>query len=155
MNKYASIILVTCLVLLACQPSTRYRSTDGRNSSEKSLHGYVNEWLGTPYKYGGMSKQGTDCSGFTRQVMLQVYNKQIPRQSQDQYTNGKRIAKSRIEPGDLVFFNRIRSRGIDHVGIYLGDGKFAHASEKSGVTISSIYEDYYQTHYAGACRYGD
>jgi lipoprotein Spr len=153
MKEFVSIIWVVALVLLACQPSTRSTRFDDRSLGEKSLHGYVNEWLGTPYKYGGMSKQGTDCSGFTRQVMLHVYNKHIPRQSKDQYAKGTRIAQSRIEPGDLVFFNRIRSRGIDHVGIYLGKGKFAHASEKSGVTISSLYEDYYQSRYVGACRY--
>jgi lipoprotein Spr len=155
--KLFNIYLIVSLLCIACQPSARYKTADtqipSRKSADSNLNAYVNQWLGTPYEYGRMSKEGTDCSGFTNQVMFHVYNISIPRQAQDQYLKGHRVTKSRIEPGDLVFFSGIRSRGIDHVGIYLGAGKFAHASEKSGVMISSMDEEYYDTHYAGACRY--
>ena len=152
---YLGLILST--IGIACQPSARYRKADTQIPSQKTanpkLQAYVNQWLGTPYEYGRMSKKGTDCSGFTSQVMLHVYNISIPRQAQDQYLKGHRVARSLVQPGDLVFFTGIRSRGIDHVGIYLGAGKFAHASEQSGVIISGIDEEYYEAHYAGACRY--
>jgi len=158
MTKYIIFILAFCTLYLACQPSARSRRSylqpgPAQDTTVIYLHNFVNDWLGTPYQYGGMSKNGTDCSGFTLQVMLNVYNIQIPRQSLDQYLNGQRVGRGRIEPGDLLFFREVRSRGIDHVGIYLGDGKFAHATENAGVTISELYEDYYDSRYAGACRY--
>ena len=86
--------------------------------------------------------------------MLRVYHKQIPRVSRDQYSKGRKIMRSRLQKGDLVFFKGMsRRRGIDHVGIYLGNNSFAHASQKKGVIISSLTDTYYKKRYAGACRY--
>jgi lipoprotein Spr len=87
--------------------------------------------------------------------MLHVYNLPAPRTAQEQYNKGRKLSDSRIERGDLVFFRNVRGKGVDHVGVYLGDGKFAHATESAGVVISNLNEDYYRKRYFGACRYGN
>ena len=102
-----------------------------------------------------MSKKGVDCSGFTSRVMEDVYNIQIPRTAEEQYENGRKISDGRMRAGDLVFFRNVRGKGIDHVGVYLGNKSFAHASNNAGVIISDLDEDYYRKRYVGACRYLD
>ena len=154
-----SLILLVCLTVLGCQSAVRYRAQ--RQSDEMvtrsvvpgELQLFVRDWLGTPYKMGGQSKAGIDCSGFTSLAYQQCYNKKIPRVSEDQFYEGRKVEETRLRPGDLVFFNNVRYGKIDHVGIYLGDDQFAHATESEGITISSLNEDYYHLRYFGACRY--
>jgi cell wall-associated NlpC family hydrolase len=166
MIRVALVILVACLIGSACRPSVRFRSakkTQNINlkvdknglSNTDDLNTFIHDWLHTPYKYGGMSRTGIDCSGFTCLVMLHVYNLPAPRTAQEQYNKGRKLSDSRIERGDLVFFRNVRGKGVDHVGVYLGDGKFAHATESAGVVISNLNEDYYRKRYFGACRYGN
>jgi len=158
-GKYSVLMLI--LLFLSCQPSVRYNrnartvqdSEQARTSAPKRLMEFVREWLSTPYQYGGSSKKGIDCSGFVMQLMLQVYHISVPHQAQDQYSNGQQIAKSRLQPGNLVFFTNLNSRGVDHVGVYLGEGKFAHATESAGVVISDLDDEPYFSTYLGACRY--
>jgi lipoprotein Spr len=85
--------------------------------------------------------------------MREVYNIKVPRTAQEQYNNGDKIRDSWRSPGDLVFFKNIRGQGIDHVGIYLGDNRFAHAAESKGVVVSDLDENYYRKRYVGSCRY--
>ncbi len=108
--------------------------------------------LGTAYQWGGKSQtQGFDCSGLTRFV----YGKadiDIPRTSRDQYAFTQRIARSDLKPGDLLFF-KIRSRKIDHVGIYIGDNRFIHAPRKGEqVTFAQLNTAYWRKHFVGAGR---
>lgn len=102
------------------------------------------DWRGTPYSYGGSSKKGTDCSGFTSKAYMQVYNKELPRISRDIYANSMPIKKNALYEGDLVFFATAGGSRITHVGIYLWDGYFAHASSSQGVMVSSLKQKYYQ-----------
>ena len=113
----------------------------------------IDSWYGTKYKYGGDSRQGVDCSGFTQAFMLSYYDKNIPRNSEEQYQQSKHIKKKKLRQGDLVFFRTKGKRGgISHVGVYLCNNKFVHASTSSGVMISDLGEDYYSARYAGAGR---
>ncbi len=107
--------------------------------------------LGTPYRSGGCNPNtGFDCSGFTTWV-FNKYGIHLPRSSREQYQVGKMVAKNNLRKGDLVFFRS--RRGINHVGIYLENGKFIHsASNGKTVTISHLDEDYWRTHYAGGRR---
>lgn len=107
--------------------------------------------LGTRYRSGGCSPDtGFDCSGFTTWVFNR-YGVHLPRSSREQYQVGKMVAKNNLRKGDLVFFRS--KRGINHVGIYLENGKFIHsASNGKTVTISHLEEDYWRTHYAGGRR---
>lgn len=114
------------------------------------LYSFLHEWYGTPYKYGGASKKGIDCSAFTLFLYDIVYNIKIPRTSREQFSFLKRIGRPDLTEGDLVFFKE-KTR-ITHVGVYLGNNKFAHASTSRGVMISDLDELYFSRRYAGAGR---
>jgi len=104
----------------------------------------VDEWLGTPYKYGSRIKQkGTDCSGFVGSVYLNVYGITLSRMSSAMYNDVKPIKKENLQEGDIIFF-KINGKTISHVGIYISNNKFAHASVKRGVVINDLDEEYYK-----------
>ena len=110
-------------------------------------------YLNTPYKYGGNSLDGIDCSAFTQSVYQSAWMLSINRSAREQYKQGIVIDdRSVLEFGDLVFFNTRKRVKPGHVGIYIGDNLFAHASTKLGVTISSLDHDYYNKRYMGARR---
>jgi len=107
----------------------------------------------SPYKYGGNTKDGLDCSAFTRMIYNTTFSFELPRSAREQYQIGKKInEKDSLEIGDLVFFNTSRRRKPGHVGIYLGENLFVHASTSLGVTISSLDEKYYQKRYMSSRR---
>ena len=113
------------------------------------------EWLGTKYKYGGMSSDGVDCSGLTNIIVKKVYGKGLSRSSADIYANNvTKISKSSIKEGDLVFFRTDgkKSKIPNHVGVYLNNDKFIHASTSKGVIVSDMTQQYYVTNYIGAGR---
>lgn len=102
-------------------------------------------WLGVPYRYGGNTKRGTDCSGFVGQIFDRVYGKKLER-STDLLAekNVHKVGKGNLRTGDLVFFNTSRkSKKINHVGIFLRNGYFIHASTSRGVIVSHLDEAYY------------
>src|ERR1700743_3360849 len=113
-------------------------------TSNMKLFHFVYDWIGTPYRFGGTSRKGIDCSAFTKELYSQVFNMSIERNSRDIFSMVNPVKKDDLKEGDLVFF-KIHSRNISHVGIYLGNSKFAHASSE-GVKISSLDDDYY-SHY--------
>ena len=106
------------------------------------------KWLGVPYRGGGNNKRGIDCSGLTSHLYKKVYRKKLERNSDDQRTkNCRKVSKSKLREGDLVFFhNGRKKRTASHVGIYLKDNKFIHASTSRGVIVSSLNEEYYRKH---------
>ena len=107
-------------------------------------------WIGTPYRSGGQSRRGTDCSGFVRQVYKAVYRTELPRSTAQQVKEGRRVRRRKLREGDLVFFHngrRRRQRRVNHVGIYLKDGHFVHASTSHGVMVSTLDEDYWDKHW--------
>jgi cell wall-associated NlpC family hydrolase len=104
----------------------------------------IDEWWGTPYALGGSSKRGVDCSYFTLDVMNAIYNTNLKRTAAEQYTQSEKIDWSDLKEGDLIFFKTDGSRSISHVGIYMTNNKFAHASTSQGVTISDLSEPYWQ-----------
>ena len=104
----------------------------------------IDEWWGTPYVLGGSSKRGVDCSYFTLDVMNAIYNTNLKRTAAKQYTQSEKIDWSDLKEGDLIFFKTDASRSISHVGIYMTNNKFAHASTSQGVTISDLSESYWQ-----------
>ncbi|MBK9097988.1 MAG: C40 family peptidase [bacterium] len=112
------------------------------------------KYLGTPYKYGGNTKAGMDCSAFTQIIFKDVFNLPLERSARLQYTQGSVIDKGEeLKVGDLVFFNTRKRVKPGHVGIYIGDNLFAHASTKKGVTITALDYDYYSRTYMGARRF--
>lgn len=114
----------------------------------QSLLNEASQWLGTPYKYGGESKSGVDCSGFVMQVYLSSLAIKLPRNSKEQSDYCTPTKKTELVPGDLLFFGSGKS--ISHVGIFIGDTRMIHASSSKGVIISDINEEYYLRNFKGS-----
>lgn len=117
-----------------------------------SLFDFIKRWYHTPYRYGGKSKWGTDCSGFTGLLCDSIFGFDLPRTAYDQYDPRFHIHKSDLKEGDLVFFKIGYNYRISHVGLYLGNHKFVHAAIYGGVIISDLREPYYARWYVGASR---
>jgi len=114
-------------------------------TSNMKLFHFVYDWIGTPYRFGGNTKKGIDCSAFTKEIYSQVFNLDIKRNSRDIFSMVSPVSKDDLKEGDLVFF-KIHSRSITHIGIYLGNNRFAHASMK-GVAISDLDDAYYAKYF--------
>lgn len=115
-----------------------------------ALNGHFSSWRGVRHHYGGMSRQGVDCSAFVQLTYRDVFGMQIPRTTREQSKLGKRVSKRKLVPGDLVFF---KTGWFDrHVGVYVGGGTFIHASESKGVTRSSLQDHYWRKRYWKARR---
>lgn len=111
------------------------------------------KYIDTPYKYGGIDFNGIDCSAFTQNVYSKSAFFDLPRTASQQFKIGEKIKdKNELEFGDLVFFNTTKRSYPGHVGIYVGENLFAHASRTLGVTISSLDEEYYIKRFVGARR---
>jgi murein DD-endopeptidase / murein LD-carboxypeptidase len=109
----------------------------------KKLYMFISEWYGTPYRYGGCSKEGTDCSCFTGTLYQKVYGKTLARSAKDMHKECSRVKESNLREGDLLFF-KIGSKEITHVGVFLKERKFVHASTKKGVMISDLDEEFFK-----------
>ena len=146
---------------LGIEPSAQALKDAGKtdvntdNVTGSQIVAKAKQYLGVPYKYGGSSPSGFDCSGFVYYVYRSL-GINISRTQATMYGQGRPISKSELQPGDLVFFQNTYKAGISHVGIYVGDGKFIH-SPHSGEVVSyaNLYSDYYTSHYYGAARYTD
>ena len=124
--------------------STRY-DIQITQRDNRTLYNTVAQWLGTPYRYGQNTMRGTDCSGFVGNIYQTVYRKNLARGTADILRlNCRKISRQNLHEGDLVFFATGITKKVSHVGIYLKDGKFAHASSSKGVIISNLNETYYR-----------
>lgn len=115
-------------------------------SDNNALYEAINSWLGVPYKYGGTDRNGIDCSAFVGTIYKQVYGVTLNRTANDMLRNVTLIAKSKLREGDIVFFTN-RNGKVSHVGIYLKEGLFAHASTSNGVSVSRLDDTYWQKHF--------
>ena len=143
---------VAHLMAQYCEPVhyADYEGTYATSTLVEDIIAFSYTYLGTPYRYGGTSYSGIDCSGFTMKVFAQ-FGISLPHGATGQYALCTPVTTAERAPGDLVFFNT-SGRGIGHVGIYLGGGQFIHASTSRGVIISSLYESYYANTYLYAGR---
>lgn len=124
-----------------------------KSSKGQEIVDYAMGFVGYPYVYGGSSPKGFDCSGFTSYI-YRHFGYKLNRSAAGQLDNGIPVSKSELQPGDLVMFKRGSSKKrASHVGLYIGDGKFVHASTaKVGVIVSSMNSDYYTAGFVGARR---
>ena len=111
---------------------------------------FIDNWYGTPYRLGGTTKKGVDCSAFSQFLFAAVYGFSIPRTAREQYNLTTRISRTELKEGDLIFFNT--RGGISHVGVYLQNNKFVHASTSGGVMISDIFDEYWARKFVGVGR---
>ncbi len=116
--------------------------------SNLQLYSFIDDWKGTKYKYGGLSKSGVDCSGFCTLLYKEIYNKTISRTTHDLAKDIDKVGKSKLKEGCLVFFNISKKKKNSHVGVYLKNNRFVHASTSKGVVISSLDNPYYKKTYS-------
>ena len=146
------VLLGAAVVLAACSsvPTQPDRPIDWRGLERPSGQRVVEvalQYRGLPYRFGGEGPSVFDCSGFVRFVYGQL-GVWLPHNAAQQYRYGIGIARASLEPGDLVFFDRLR-----HNGIYIGDGRFIHARQTGKhVGVASLDDDWYRTHWVGARR---
>ena len=152
------IAAVLTLALSGCVSQTKPTSTAINISSEnkisQALIAQHNSWQGTPYKLGGENRDGIDCSGFTKLTYRQLFGIHLPRTTKGQAYYGESIHPTSLQAGDLVLF-RTDGAKQRHVGIYVEDGVFLHASTSIGVTLSRLDNPYWNKHYWKAIRPGD
>jgi|SRR5690554_2072268 len=118
-------------------------------ATDACLLDFIEDWYGVPYRYGGTTRNGIDCSAFVQELYGEVYQMDVRRTSREQFATSDYVESYKeLEEGDLVFF-KIRTRDISHVGVYLGDGKFVHASRSRGVVISDLDHVYWKRYYVG------
>ena len=131
-----------------------YINTPQQNIRNINLFMFIDKWLYTPYKYGGTTQQGVDCSGFVQRVLSDVYGHKIIRKSSQQFFNENtaRLGSGHLlEEGDLLFFKTTdNSTAITHMGLYVGNRLFVHASSSLGVSITSLDNSYWKPKYTAA-----
>jgi len=158
--KIKLFVIIAAVFISGCSSSVRFASKELSKEKKESKIVHIPsenstvisealDWLGTPYCYGGESRSCADCSGFVQQVFLTL-GITIPRTAAEQYETSTHIEISESQPGDLVFFRN--SNKINHVGIYLGNDSFIHASSSNGVEKQSLTNRYYQSRFAGFGR---
>lgn len=163
MQKKLFVMLVfISLVVNACgagrqvsvvdpRPETSYTvfTVDDVAFSNKKLYSFVQEWKGVPYRYAGLSKSGIDCSGLVFLLMQDVYDKEVPRKTSDLAVVAVKVDNMR--EGDVVFFD-IDGKKYSHVGVYIENKKFLHASSTVGVTISCLSNPYFKRYFTFGAR---
>jgi len=162
-RKRRAVFLSAVYLLLAAGCATAHQEQTGTPvasheeeqtlSLSERLHAEVAKWDGTPHRLGGTTRKGVDCSGFVQRLYQDLLGLQLPRTTTLQVLSGRPVEKSRLIPGDLVFFKPPYKQ--NHVGIYLGDSRFAHASTSQGVTVSNLSDTYWRQSYWTARRYVD
>ena len=128
-------------------------STPAEEVKNTKMFEFIDDWYGTPYRLGGATKKGVDCSAFSQFLFISVYGLTIPRTAREQYDLTSRISRTQLNEGDLIFFNT--RGGISHVGVYLQNNKFVHASTSGGVMISDIFDEYWAKKFVGVGRLKD
>ena len=131
-------------------PSAGALNNTPANTTADQLIATAKKYIGVPYLWGGTTPSGFDCSGFLQYVFRQN-GLNLLRTSKEQYTMGVYVARNQLRKGDLVFF-QTGSNGISHVGMYIGNDQFIHASSSNGVTISNLSNSYWIRTYYGARR---
>jgi len=140
-------------IMQKIQTNKGSKNVPGDSSLKERMLMEIIKYLDTPYKYGGNSKNGIDCSAFTQAIFQNTFSLSLLRSARDQYTQGLVIDnRDELQFGDLIFFNTRRRVRPGHVGIYIGDNLFAHSSSKNGVIVSSLDLDYYSKRFMGGRR---
>lgn len=122
-----------------------------REIKNEQLYQFIDSWMGTPHRMGGLSKNGVDCSAFTCILEREIYQKSLSRTAKQMAGQVKRKYEDNLQEGDLVFFD-FGGRRFSHVGVYLSNNKFVHASLSKGVTISDLTDPWYSKYFSRAGR---
>jgi len=173
---YFTLLLSSCLLITSCRSNKEITKTENKQEKEKPapskkiekkyaallnvpesdisntrLYSFIDEWYGVPYKYGGKNKSGIDCSNFTSTLYKDIYNKNLSGSSSSIFKQCKTVSKKELREGDLLFF-KIEKDEVSHIGVYLQNNKFVHATTKKGVMIDDLNEAYYKKYFYKAGR---
>ncbi|KQS34535.1 C40 family peptidase [Pedobacter sp. Leaf194] len=152
-TKYSFwLVLLLSLVLTACGSKKLAVKSDSKaskaadamaNLKSQQLYRFITEWTGVKYRFGGLDKSGVDCSGFAFLLEKEIYGVSLPRISRDQANFARKKSYGALQEGDLVFFS-FGGNDVDHVGVYLNNGFFVHASTTRGVIVDDLNLPAYQ-----------
>ncbi|WP_420555404.1 C40 family peptidase [Neptuniibacter marinus] len=151
-----NLLLFLILILQGCSSYSTRTPTASVNIQPQSpvasaLLSQHKSWKGTPYRWGGQSRQGVDCSAFTQLTYKTIFEQHLPRTTIAQVNSGIKVKQHQLIPGDLVFF-KLGGNTQRHVGVYVEQGIFLHASTSQGVTLSRLDNPYWKQHYWTAVR---
>ncbi len=167
LNQSRYLFLIPLLFFIACSSKKNLPKESKKNSSKivrkyaaimdvspkklgnKQLYSFINDWEGTRYKMGGLSKNGVDCSGFVYLLYKDVYKKEIPRNTSKQIEIIKRKYENQLKEGDLVFFD-YDGKAFSHVGVFLQNGYYVHASTRKGVMVQKLKDPYTYKYFSRA-----
>ena len=157
-NKLKLIVVIGSLLLsttsIAQVPLDKFDT--GVFTEDSILNSFILKWLGKPYKLGGKTEKGIDCSQFTKRLYKDVYGKELQNVAYKQWNQTKRVKRDSLQVGDIVFFRSRQSPSGWHCGAYIGNTYFVHAANKfEGVKISSLKEPKYMKSYRGSGRLKD
>ena len=161
--KFTFALLLSISLLTGCSSTPSYVAQSGQSVAlsepvdltnqsnvKRRLLSQYHDWKGAPYRYGGTSRNGVDCSAFVQNTFHNQLGYQLPRTTRTQIKSGSKVAKTDLKVGDIVFFKTgVKSL---HNGIYIGASEFIHASSSKGVTISSLDNRYWQKTYLTSIR---
>lgn len=146
------LLVLTCLLLAGCASSLVGKGPSGGEeyAVRIALYDQFSAWQGVPYRLGGTSRNGVDCSGLVHLTFRDLFGIQLPRTTAELAQVGETVKPQALRSGDLVFFRH--GRGSNHVGIYLENNRFMHASTRKGVMISSLDDAYWKKRYWKSVR---
>lgn len=152
-SKFNCLVILLFTLFLASCSSRKHIVKPSEKSAKatevmaalksKDLYRFITDWTGVKYRLGGLDKNGIDCSGFALLLQKNIYSKTMPRRSKDQADAAKKINKSSLQEGDLIFFS-FGGNEVDHVGVYLNNNFFVHASTTRGVIVDDLSLPVYQ-----------
>ena len=151
------IIIIAILVMLGTTSMAQTKKTTGGFedvlTTDTILNKFMEHWIGKPYKLGGKTEKGIDCSGFNKKLYTDVYKLNLESVCYRQWAQTNRVEKDSLKTGDLLFFRSTQSPSGWHCAVYLGETMFIHAANRiEGVKISSIAEPNYKKAFRGAGR---
>jgi cell wall-associated NlpC family hydrolase len=155
-SKMMLALVVAAVLFLPLEAEAAVTATQGslvgqsRSSRGDAVVAVALQYQGVPYVFGGTTPRGFDCSGYV-QFVFQKFSVKLPRSADLQFETGKAVGSNQLQPGDVVFFTTYE-KGASHCGIYVGQGKFVHASSSQGVMVSSLADKYWLGRYLGARR---
>ena len=144
--KYRMFLVLAVAIFVACSHEKTPQVT-----IEQQIRQYTQPWIGVPYKLGGKTKEGIDCSALTQNIYTNVFHVELPRRVVEQRVEGLPVARDSLICGDLIVF-RASLFGRPHIGVYLAHDEFIHASSSKGVMISSLTQGYWRRKYKTARR---
>ena len=152
------LVACVCAAVLALSASSALAAPADSSEAESEptpgaeVADLAEQYVGSPYRWGGASPSGFDCTGFVMWVYSQ-FGVAMPHNEAGQLASGERVSTDELEPGDVLVFANTYRRGLSHTGIYVGDGQFIHAAdERHGVIVSSLSNGYWSPRLAGASR---